>query len=307
MLVALALLLGMACAQQAGQVLDQEIAAFVGGDYVQLDTEALETAVEAALPPSDSVFLASAEVGVLAKALLALEAADGVLERTRHHGTVRVLSTERSPVVFVQVDRYNLGPSLHAELVAELGAEHVAPLEEFGMGQHVSWRFVMHQVMGQEAALLAAARAVIGDAQADAAPCLGKPCLLTSGGIDDNAVWHELEAVDLGPETNTLDLASAAGALDLAASLAFFDPYQVEVDSSDALVAEFVMETGLAQEQVVDVALRQGQLMDDSLAAQWQRLLTLTGWDSAPEAYAAQAFECRRGEGGFAPAGEYCL
>ncbi len=307
MLVVLALLLGAASAQQAGQSLDQEIAAFVGGDYVQIDTEVLEAAVEAALPPSDSVFLASAEVGVLAKALLALEVADGALERTRHHGTVRVLSTGRSPVVFVQVDRYNLGPSLHAELVAELGAEHVAPLEEFGVGQHVSWRFVMHQVMGQEAALIAAARAVIGEAQADAAPCLGMPCLLTTGGIEDHAVWHELEAVDLGAETHTLNLASAAGALDVAASLAFFNPYEVEVSGGDALVAEFVMESGLAQEQVVDVALRQGQLMDDSLAAVWQRLLLFPSWEGAPEAHAAQAFECRRREGGFAAAGEYCL
>ncbi len=324
-LLVAAVLAGSAAAQEARRVydpasLDVEIQSFLGTGYTLVDVDALEAAIEDGLPPTDSVFLASSNLSPLAEALLALEASDGTLERTRHHVSVRVLLAEQPPAaypvpfVFLQVERYNVGPAIRGELVAELGEDRVAPAADFGEGPHVSWRFVMRQLMGMEAAIFTAAKAEVGEAQADAADCLAMPCLLPYGGIDEIAVWHEMEEVaDLGAELEGLaypamrdGLASPAAMLDLAATQAYFDPYQSEVTGSDLVVAEFVIEAGLAQEQTIEVALRQGHLLDDSVAAVWQRLVALPSMGEAPEFYAAQAYECRRGEGGFAAPGEYC-
>jgi len=322
--VVAAVLAGSAAAQEVGRVYDSasleaETRAFIGSGFLASDTDELEAAIEARLPATDFVFLASGSVSPLAKALLALQAVDGTLDHTRHHVSVRVLLAEQSPAaypvpfVFLQVDRYNLGPAIRDELVAELGEDRVAPAAEFGEGPHVSWRFVMRQLMGQEAALFSAARAELSDERADAADCLGMACLLPYGGIGEIAVWHEMEEVDLGAELGGLaypgtrdGLARPAAMLDLVAARAHFDPYESEVTGSDLLVAEFVLEAGLAQDQVIEVALRQGHLLDDSLAAEWQRLVALPGMGEAPQFYAARAYECRRGDGGFAAPGEYC-
>src|SRR5690606_6603798 len=142
----------------------------------------------------------------LTKAVLLLENAEGALPRSRHHMTVRVLQVEASPaggpepMLFVQLDRYNLGPAVRAELAESLGEEHVAPAAEFGEGPSVSWRFVMHQVMGQNAALVAAARLELAPETAAVTACLGAPCLQAHGVTEELAIWHELEPVDLTAE-----------------------------------------------------------------------------------------------------------
>ncbi|MDT3681000.1 MAG: hypothetical protein ROY82_00790 [Truepera sp.] len=323
-LVVAAVLAGSATAQEVGHVYDPasfeaEARAFTGSSYLAVNVDELETAIEAHLPATDSVFLASGSLSPFAKALLALQAVDGTLEHTRHHVSVRVLLAEQPPAaypvpfVFLQVDRYNLGPAIRDELVAELGEDRVAPAAEFGEGPHVSWRFVMRRVMGQEAALFTAVRAELSEEQAGAADCLGMACLLPYGGTEEIAVWHEVEEVHLGAELDglaypgTVDgLARPAAMLDLVAARAHFDPYESEVTGSHLLVAEFVLEAGLAQDQVIELALRQGHLLDDSLAAEWQRLVALPGMGEAPQFYAARAYECRRGDGGFAAPGEYC-
>jgi len=321
-LVVAGLLAGLAAAQEAGQVygpdsLAAEIQTFLGADYASVDAEALEIAIDDSLPPTGSVFLASGSLSPLAKAVTALEIDDGVLDRARFHVNVRVLLAAQSPAaypvpfVFLQVDRYNLGPAIRSALVEELGEDRVAPAADFGEGPDVSWRFVMRQIMGHEAAIFAVGRTDL--APSSAAACLGVPCRLPYGGTEDIAVWHELKAADLGAALEDLPypatrrgLPSPAAMLDLAAAQAYFDPYQSEVSGSDLVVAEFVVEAGLAQEQVIEVASRQGHLLDDSVAAVWQRLVAIPGMGEVPEFYAAQAFECRRGEGGFAAPGEYC-
>lgn len=321
-----AALLGSASAQETNRVYDAasfnaEIEAFLGAasGYTAVDEIALEGAIEDALPPTDSVFLASGNLSPLAKALMALEISDGHLERTRHHVIVRVLQADQPPaadpvpMVFVQIDRYNLGPAIRSELVTELGEEYVAPAAEFGEGPHVSWRLVLRPIMGQQAAIFGAARAEANEDHAEAAVCLGVPCVLTSGGIEEIAVWHEMETVDLGDELESLaypglrdGLASPAAMLDLTAAQAYFNAYESEVSGSDLGVAEFVIEVGLAQDQVIDVALRQGNLLDDSVSAIWQRLLALPSMDAVPEFYAAQAYECQRGDDDFSAPGEFC-
>lgn len=324
--LAAAATLGMASAQEVSVVHDEasleaEIRAFLGSDlgYQAVDVAALEADIESGLPPSDSVFLSSGRVSPLAKAMLALESEDGALERTRHHVSVRVLEVTQPPasdpvaIAFVQVDRYNLGPAIRDELVLSFGESNVAPAATFGEGPHVSWRLVVRRLMGNEAAIIAAARAEVPDSQAALVSCLGVPCLQTSGGIEDMAAWHAMETADLAGESESLvsqatrdGLDWPAAMLDLAAAQAHFNAYESEVTGRDAVVAEFVIESNLAQEAYTDVALRRGHLLDDSVAAIWQRLLTFTTLDDAPEFYAAQAFECRRGEGGFAAPGKFC-
>lgn len=302
--------------------------AFVGADsgYQAVAVAGLESGLDASLPASDSVFPASGQLSPLAKAMLLVEAEAGTLPRTRHHLSVRVENfdapppNDPGPVLFVQLDRYNLGPAIRAELVANAGADNVAPEAEFGEGPHVSWRFVMQRLMGHEAALIAAGFMQLdGAALEEASPaagsladCLGIPCLSTTGGIDEVAVWQEMEAAAPDPsglpyQTLAAGLPSAAALLDLATQEPPFDPYGAELFGQGRVVAEFVIETGLAQEAVIDLAFRQGDLPDDSVAAVWQRLLAFSTGAGEPAYYRSQAFECRRGDSGWAPMGGFCL
>ena len=307
---------------RTGATVEAEAQAFVGPEsgYRSVDVASLEDALEAELPASDSVFLASGRLSPFAKALLVVETTDGLLPRTRHHLSVRVLSVEEPPAndpasyLFLQVDRYNLGPAIRDELISSIGPEHVAPLSEFGEGPHVSWRFVMHQVMGQNAAIYAAGRAQIADAAALSASCLGAPCLTPTAGVEELAVWHELEPVellealaDLPYEALRAGLPSPAAMIDLATDNAPFNAYDAEHGGREGVIAEFIIESGLTQEPAMELALRQGDLLDDSVAAIWQRLLAFSLTGDAPEFYAGQAFECRRGDGGWAEPGEFCL
>src|SRR5690606_16379385 len=179
-------------------------------------------------------------------------------------------------------------------------------------GPHVSWRFVMHQLMGNNAAILAAGRAVLDESQIAVATCLGVDCLATAGGIDELAVWQEMVLFDVEDEIAGLryeaqrdGLPVPAAMLDLPAGLTYFGPYAAE-SSGAGILAEFLIESGLAQDDSVESVFRQGDLLDDSLAAVWQRLLAFSA-GGAPQFFAAQAYGCRRDESGRAEPGEFCL
>lgn len=301
--------------------LDDAVREFTGAEsgYVELDVLALEEDLNDSLPASGSVFLPSATLHPLTKAVLLLENAEGSLSRSRHHMSVRVVQAESltpegsEPVLFVQLDRYNLGPAIRAELAESLGDEHVAPAEEFGVGPHVSWRYVMHQVMGQNAALLAAARLELSAEDAAEAICVGAPCLQTHGAVEELAVWQELVPVELLAELEEvpyqaveLGLPTPGAMVDLLASRAHLQPYYSETVGLDRVAVELLLESGLAPEPVMEIVARQGDLLDDSLEAIWHRLLSFSFTGTTPEFLEAPAYQCRRGGEGWAAPGQYC-
>lgn len=302
------LLLGTAAAQD----LPPHVQDFLQPDssFEAMDTSLLELQLEALLPASDSVFLSSSALTPLGRALLAVIAHDGPMKLYRYSLKVSLAQLPdapaggTTPALLVQVDAFNLGALQHADLVTHLGAEHVAPLEEFGAGPSRNWRLVLIPLMGQPAAILAAARSELTEEQAQGSICLGEPCLTVAPLIEPAAVWQYSNELDPSLVDTVLAPPHPVAMLDLVATQAGFDPYVSEV--ADQVLAEVLIETAFAQDTFIDVALRQGPLMDDSLLAVWQRAYAFPvgeDWNL----HVTDAFECRRGDTGFAAPGEYCL
>lgn len=269
--------------------------------YELQDVAVIENLINASLPETDSVFLPGGQLSPLAKALHAVNAVDGVLPRTRQHLSVSVLrvpeppSADPVPFALIQVDRYNLGPSIRADLVDSIGEEHVAAPEEFGEGPHVSWRLIVRPLMGSQSVLVAASRMEIGPDTAAGTDCLGTDCLSPVSGIEELANWTDLEDAGFEPELNPL---APEVLVDFLAELAFFDAYGHEAgfDATEEpiTVAHLLLETNLGQDLATDGALRVGELRDDSLQAIWQRAVAFDLGDSTM-LLQGQAFECRRG------------
>src|SRR5699024_6630067 len=133
---------------------------FVSGqDYQAQAVEKVNDAIAGALEPADgpSVFLPSGTLDPFVKAVLALEQAEAPLGRVRvrlRYGQDLITAPPAMSLVLVsfgQIERFNLGPPIRAELVQVHGAEKVAAAAEFGGGPHVAWRLVTRPVMGHQA------------------------------------------------------------------------------------------------------------------------------------------------------------
>jgi len=284
------------------------------GDYTEIDTYYIELAIEdhVRAEGDESALLASGRLDPLVKAALVPRVMEGDLQRSRLHMHVRVIEADASPaadperIVLASLQRCNLGPAIHAENVAAYGADNVAPAGEFGEGPHSEWRLVMQQLMGNNAVIWAASyRELEGEAAAS--------CDETTTAIEDAAVWQGAEETDAavalfetGFGFDAAGFPTPAGVLALAVERAGFDVYTAEVIGQDRVVAEVTVERNLGQDASVDAVVVQRELADDSLAAIWQRV-TVFGDALTPAFYTDVAYECRRGDEGFAPAGEFCL
>lgn len=129
---------------------------------------------------SQSVFLPDADLDALTRSILILEANESVLPHVRYHIRYSAQTDSEVPELtqdYIEITRYNLGPSRRADLLQYLENNQVAPVTEFGVGPHVSWRFVMGPVMGLQANLIQASRQEVSDSVAQQAMCFSQPCL----------------------------------------------------------------------------------------------------------------------------------
>ena len=121
-----------------------------------------------------------ADLDALTRAILILDAQEVELPHVRYQINYSINTDTEIPELkhdYIEVSRYNLGPARHKDLLQDLDAENVASLDEFGVGPHVSWRFVMAPVMGMQAAVLYAARKEMTDATAQKTMCFALSCL----------------------------------------------------------------------------------------------------------------------------------
>lgn len=121
-----------------------------------------------------------ADLDALTRAILILDAQEVELPHVRYQINYSINTDTEIPELkhdYIEVSRYNLGPARHNDLLQDLDAENVASLDEFGVGPHVSWRFVMAPVMGMQAAVLYAARKEMTDATAQKTMCFALSCL----------------------------------------------------------------------------------------------------------------------------------
>lgn len=302
--------------------LDRLSAQFLEG-YESQDTLQVLDQILATLDPEKSqasVFWPSARIRPMTMAVLALEAAEGVRDRVRYRITYGIeqypdgASGELYPVSFIQVDRFSLGSAIRQAALNSYESEHVGPPEAFDVGPHVSWRLVTRPVQGTRTDIMAAGRTELSDAQAQDMRCLKSPCLSTGMNIDGAAPWSVEQEAPLNGEpvpfqfarAGLLTPATAIDQLALESNLREMGRFRESPALPDPFL-EAVIEIDLAQESVLDAAMRRGGMKDDSVAAIWRRLIVIPMGENAqtPTVYRAEAYECQRGPQ-FPPNGGLC-
>lgn len=270
--------------------------------------------------PQPSIFFASSQIRPLTMAVLALETGEGARDRVRYRISYAIEQfpnlASRVPyaVSFIQVDRFSLGSAIRQDAIDSYGAKQVAPPQAFDVGPNVSWRLVTRPVQGTMSDIVAAGRAELTDAQVRGMKCLNSPCLSPAMALDNAAPWGAEEEVPLDADPVPFQvvrsgLLTPAAAIDQLTSESTFDEVEQfrEVPNLPEPFLEAVIEINLAQDAVLDAAMRWGGLMDDSVAALWRRLIIIPMGDNAqtPTAYRAEAYECARGPK-FPSAGGLC-
>ena len=283
--------------------------------YEAVDVDELELGLLVMLPDMGSVFSPTGALDALTKAVMTIDMQEGRLERSRYQLSVRLVNVEYadspapSQYLFVAADRFNIGPVVHAQLVDELGADVVAPVEEFGVGPNVSWNFVMQPLQGHQAMLVAATRKVLTDDEAAWSACLYGLCL-SVGWERSPQAWETVETPAFEELAPMFDLAVGEWELldpevmaAVVVAAAGFDPLMSEVSGVDRVIAQMVIDKNVGQDWSVAAVLRQGGLMDDSLEAIWHMAADF-GFVEARSV--GVAYECRRGDDAFALPGSYC-
>lgn len=143
-----------------------------------------------------------AHLDALTRSIRILEAREVSLPHVRYrviHSTETSVDVPEARQDYVEVTRYNLGPALRDELLRSVPDGQVADAARFGVGPHVSWRFVMAPVMGVQAGLMHAGRKEISAAEAQTADCLGESCLSLIDPSGPALAWHPLPPPRLTP------------------------------------------------------------------------------------------------------------
>ncbi len=317
-LAVLGLSLGAADNAARADTVSDLVDGFAGSDgYSSKNPEALQSQLRDMLEGDPgSVFLADRDLNPLAKAILAVEAAEGVLPHLRYRIRYGVAlidappAADPLPVSLVTIDRFNLGPARRDQLADIHGADNVAPPEHFGEGPHVSYRLVMRPIMGQTADIVGAGRAVLAGPDGD---CLGFDCLSPDGFADHAAEWEGMDEIG-APEIDATYEILRDGALSPAAAVdhlavemglvslhngqpswSGFEPREGVAPGEP--FAEAVIEVNLAQDTSVDAFMREGAVMDHAIAAVWGRVVSVAGADlGAPMTFGGHAAEHRPGQ-----------
>lgn len=282
---------------------DDLIDAFIGAPgWERLEADDVEIRLQDAFTNANpNAMRPDGTTGPLEKALLLIDTMEPPLPRVRTILRYGQHIADDTPYSLITVERYNLGPAVHAQVVSEVGAENAADLEEFGAGPHVAWRIVTIPMMGAEAAMLEVARREIAEEEAKAADCIVGRCLDATAIIDEHRPWQEQERsysfaspyAERGPD----GLATKARA---AAELAIAMGYAREEGGVAAWGAPeqpeglrpgepflFFYADGIAgQEVALDSLMGQTAVMDDSIRALWERRIEVEGslyWMSASD------------------------
>lgn len=232
-----------------------------------------------------AVSLPDADLDPLTRSILLLEAREVGLPHVRYHITYSMdvsVDVPEAQQAYVEVARYNVGPSRRADLLTYVPAGQVADSAEFGVGPHVSWRFVMAPVMGFRAGLVHASRKEIPDAQARAATCLGEPCLSLADPSGPSHGWKSMPSPQLEQPayvgTTALGVTGAArGMQELWESIAAdgMDPLPYTPEQPHFV---FVISLNIAgQEAALSGLAKQSMVMDHTVSEIWTQRYEVAG------------------------------
>jgi hypothetical protein len=290
--------------------------------YASIEADPAVNRLIDTLPQTSSIFPAGNELNPLTKAVLILENEEGVADHARYR--IRYGLEQRSgppgspgaqpvPFSFVQVDRFNLGEVFREAIAESFGEARTPPPEAFGAGEHVSYRFEFRPIQGRVADLVAASRQVIPNGEAQSMECLTLMCLHLGSVGEGSMTWHD----DTGRGTG-FDRPYADSRNGVYTPATMMDVLTLEIgvsrisdgrlswtgfEESESVrpgepFMETVMDVNLAQDYGIEAVLRWGNLMDDSVAAIWNRAITFPGAGETPQLMLQHSFECARGQPG---------
>lgn len=145
-----------------------------------LITQAYYDGAKFSTAQTSSVFLPDADLDALTRSILIFEEYENRLPHTRyliHYSTETDPDFPHIQQSYIELTRYNLGPERQADLLQYVADAALPPLEEFGIGPHVSWRVVLGATQGMQADLRYVSRKEISTQAAQQSACLGQPCL----------------------------------------------------------------------------------------------------------------------------------
>jgi len=268
-----------------------EIGSFIQeSGYTEVDPDSLMTeqyySVERfpSMAGQASVRWPDADLDAMTRAVLILESQEADLSRVRYRLAYSMYAAPDMPdeqQALVEVTRYNLGPALRDDLAQYVATEHLAPAQEFGVGPHVSCRFVMAPVMGMSAAVNWASRKEVPDHDARRADCLGESCLSLadpSGPLVPASAWRTLGPSQLQAPGyrghSASGVAKPARAVEeLWAAIASdgMDPLPYHEEQPHFTVVMSFDVVG--QDSAAQGLVRQALVMDDSISEIWTQRL----------------------------------
>lgn len=224
-----------------------------------------------------AVGLPDADLDAVTRSVLLLESLESRLPHVRYQISYSIETAPDLPELrqdYVEIRRYNLGPARRADVLNYLAPEQVGDPEHFGVGPHISWRFVLAPIMGLSANLMYASRRELSDEQAQQDSCFGEPCLSLISARASEADWVAIEPAVL-PEASydaydEFDLARPARALEelwriLTVGGLDTMPY---VHGEPQFV--FIVSHNIdGQETSSQAWLKQKSVLDDSMAEIW--------------------------------------
>lgn len=236
-------------------------------------------------PNPPQLSLPDADLDPLTRSIVILEANEPPLPHVRYRVTYSMDVSPDMPELqqaYAEVTRYNLGPSRRGDLLISVPDGQVADQAEFGVGPHVSWRFVLAPVMGMRAGLVYASRTEVADAQARTADCLGEPCLSLADPSGPVTGWEPMTSPQSAPPPY-------AGITDFDVATAAFGMQELwetlTADGMDSLQYTptqphfvFVISVNVAgQEAGISGLAKQAVVGDHTVSEIWTRRLEIAG------------------------------
>lgn len=226
---------------------------------------------------NSSISLPDADLDPITRAVLLVEHLENKLPHTRYQIHYSINTSTEVPELkhdYLEINRYNLGPALREDLLLSIPKEHVADPHEFGLGPHVSWRFVMAPTMGMRADLLYASRKEIPSNEAVNTTCFNESCLSLQDPSGPTAHWISIPPPPLPPQPYTTKNAwglsqPAAIAQELGAPL-LHEMEDALPYTPDAPHFTFIISHNIAGQEASSAALAvQHIVLDDSIAEIW--------------------------------------
>lgn len=222
----------------------------------------------------------------ITRGILLFEGQEGVLPRVRYRVTYNLASPPMHPEFvqeYVEVTRFNMGPTIRKDLAQYHEGQHLAPASEFGVGPHVSWRFVMAPMMGMRAGLFESSRRELSDAQAKVMDCLGESCLSMEDPAGPEGKWLTPPDFDTAAPTYTAVLnfnsVPARVAEELMARIASEEEglQAMVYDPATPRVTVVISKDVVGQDGVVNGMLFDSNVPDDAIASIWLQRIEAAG------------------------------